>query len=428
MNAQRSVSATATEVEITGIAAGGEGVGRMADGRVVFVHRTAPGDRVRVSVSSDRKRWARGRLESILHPGPGRREPPCPHYGRCGGCALQHLQYAEQLRAKRRIVTDALQRIGQTLVDPGPVVPSPEEFRYRDRITVSMRRTRSGRVVVGFHELDRPGRIVNCATDCLLPVKKISRVFAGLEEAWGLEARRLSGGVDCRLTLRSIGGQVVLDVDGGAEGSDAHGILKDVPGLLSIRNVTPEGGEVVAGPGSVEEEWLGDRFEVGVGTFLQVNRAAFLGLHTSLLEEIGPPGGLRIVDAYCGVGLLGRSLARRGARVVGIELSGPAAAAGSRGAPEGFEMVRGAVEDCLGGALPADLVVLNPPRMGLHAAVPALLLDSRPSRILYVSCDPATLARDVERLVPAYGVTRARAFDLFPQTAHVEVLAVFEPH
>jgi tRNA/tmRNA/rRNA uracil-C5-methylase (TrmA/RlmC/RlmD family) len=129
-----------------------------------------------------------------------------------------------------------------------------------------------------------------------------------------------------------------------------------------------------------------------------------------------------VVDAYCGVGSWGWELARQGARVTGIELDGDAAAAALDGAPEGFTVLHGAVEELLDRALPADTVLVNPPRTGLHESVPARLRDSGVDRLVYVSCDPATLARDLDRLGPAWTLDTVRAFDLFPQTAHVETL------
>jgi len=142
-------------LRIEGIGSGGEGVGRLEDGRVVFVHRAAPGDEVRVELTRVKPRWARGRLVEVMEASPERRTPPCPFQSRCGSCPLEHLEYEAQLRAKRTMVVDALERIGglETL-PPVEVHPSPREFRYRNRVTFHLRRLRAGRVVAGFHELE----------------------------------------------------------------------------------------------------------------------------------------------------------------------------------------------------------------------------------------------------------------------------------
>jgi 23S rRNA (uracil1939-C5)-methyltransferase len=159
---------------------------------------------------------------------------------------------------------------------------------------------------------------------------------------------------------------------------------------------------------------------------MQVNREAGERLHEAVLAAIGPAGGLRVVDAYAGVGVLGRHLARAGARVTAIELDAEAAAAAERGAPDGLRVLQGHVEARLDEALPADLVLLNPPRSGVDASAIARLATSGVGRIVYVSCAPATLARDVARLGGAYRVSSVHAFDLFPQTTHVETLLVLE--
>lgn len=156
--------------------------------------------------------------------------------------------------------------------------------------------------------------------------------------------------------------------------------------------------------------------------FLQVNRAAAHALAGHVLAQAPAPG--RAVDAYCGIGVYGRALARRGWRVVGVELDADACAGARHGAPAGFEVREGRVEELLPAALPADLVVLNPPRTGLDGRVPEALARERPGRVVYVSCDPATLARDVGRLRGAFSLTGLSSFDLFPQTSHVETVAV----
>ena len=159
------------EVTVRAVAAGGAGVADLPDGRVAFVQRTAPGDRARVRVSASKRSWARATLVELLAPGPGRRPPPCPFYGRCGGCTLEHLEYSEQLRWKARMVADALKRIGRVTVDPPVVEPSPREFRYRNRVTFTLRRLRgtAGGVVAGFHEMDEPDRVVDVTGACMLP-------------------------------------------------------------------------------------------------------------------------------------------------------------------------------------------------------------------------------------------------------------------
>lgn len=248
-----------------------------------------------------------------------------------------------------------------------------------------------------------------------------------MREAWGAGAERLPAGPSLRLTLQSVGSGVILVIQGGRGDGDAEGLRRRVPELLSVWKRDPGGRRLLAGRGEVELQWMGERIGLVGGAFLQVNRGAAARLYEALLQTLGDAHGRRVVDAYCGSGVIGRMLARRGAEVIGIE-NDPAAVASARaGDVPGFEVMEGAVERALEAALPADVVIVNPPRVGLDRAVADLLVERRVPRVLYVSCDPATLARDAGRLAPTFHVDGVRAFDLFPQTAHVEVLATFVP-
>ncbi|HEX2187757.1 MAG TPA: class I SAM-dependent RNA methyltransferase, partial [Longimicrobiaceae bacterium] len=414
------------QVRIDSIAAGGEGVGRLADGRVVFVHRTAPGDLAEVELTERRDRWARGRLLRVLEPSPERREAPCPFYGECGGCTLEHLTYPAQLRAKARIVSDALTRIGGVPTEPPEVVPSPSEHRYRNRVSFALRRTGRGGVAAGVHALGDPDRIVDLDGRCLLPEEPIARAWDAIRAAWGRDAFRLPSGDQLRLTLRaSATGEVSLLVEGGYSPGRPQELLDAVPGLAAVWHRPGEAPpSLVAGAPGLPETWGDETVELSGAAFLQVNRGAAALLEAHVVERIGDPAGLRVVDAYCGVGLHARRLARAGASVVGIELDPEAVAEARRGAPEGAAFDEGPVETLLPGRLPADLVILNPPRAGIAAEVAEALSASPPERIVYVSCNPATLARDLKRLGPRFAMRSLRSFDLFPQTAHVETVVV----
>jgi 23S rRNA (uracil1939-C5)-methyltransferase len=418
------------ELAVESIAAGGAGVARLPDGRAVFVHRTAPGDRIRARLTTEKKRWARARLIQLLEPGPFRREAPCPHYERCGGCTLEHLEYHAQLQAKGRIVTDALTRIGGLETLPRlELHPAPREIRYRNRVSFTLRRPDGERVVAGFHELDRPDRILDVDGRCLLPEEPVARAWDALREAWGPGARNLPAGRELRLTLRGTDrGEVILAVEGGEGDGDPGALLDRVPELRAVWAEGPEGFRLLAGESEVEETWYGEPFSVRPGAFLQVNRDAATHLHDLVLREAGVPRGRRIVDAYCGIGVYGRRLARHGGVAVGIEAD-PQAVEASRARPvEGFTLLEGRVENRLAQVLPADLLILNPPRAGVAQEVMELLAgdEAGPARIVYVSCDPATLARDVERLGQGYRITRLQVVDLFPQTAHVETVLTLD--
>lgn len=414
-------------VEITGIAGGGAGVARLADGRVTFVHRTAPGDVVEVRIVEERGRWTRSELVGIRTSGPGRREAPCPHYARCGGCTLEHLDYEAQLRAKAGIVADALQRIGKLDVEPPEVVPSPTEFRYRNRVSFTLRR-RAKDVIAGFHALEEPEELVDITEACLLPEPAIAEVWGRLRAGWGPEARRLPSGEELRLTLRASGaGEVSLAIEGGYAPGRPDELLEEVEGLVAIWHRPAAGGAYrhLAGAETLQDRWDQDDLELSGDVFTQVNRRAAEQLESHVLDLVGRGSPAHVVDAYCGVGLYARRLARGGVRVTGIEAHPAAVVEAERATPSG-RFLQGRVEDLLSEALPADAAILNPPRAGLAAGVPRALAGSPPARIVYVSCDPATLARDLKRMKESYRVVGVRSFDLFPQTSHVETVVELE--
>lgn len=412
------------ELRIESIAAGGAGIGRGEDGRAVFVHRTAPGERVAVRRVEERARWARGELLAVMEASASRREAPCRYYARCGGCTLEHLDYGAQLEAKRRIVADALERIGGVPFGVPPVTPSPREFRYRNRISFTVVRTRDGRVLAGFHELTRPDRVVDMDGSCLMPEEAVAAAWSSVRQHWGRGASRLPAGLRLRVTIRATTtGECALLVQGGHGPGRAEELIESVPGLVAVWHQPRASAAPVllAGAAALREQWHDEELDLGGAVFLQVNRGAASLLEDHVLGRAGDVSGLRIVDAYCGAGLHARRLARQGAQVTGIELDGMALAEARRAVPSAT-WIEGRVEDVLPGALPANLLILNPPRAGLATEVAGQILSQPPSHIIYVSCDPATLARDVRRLSDAYRVDDVRCFDLFPQTSHVETV------
>lgn len=421
------MESTSIPVTIDDLTVEGSGVGRLPDGRAIFVPWTAPGDRARVRLVEERERWCRGELVGLDEASPSRRDARCALYGRCGGCRLQHVRYREQVAWKARRIREALRRIGDREIEEPPVEASEREWGYRNRMSFTLKRLRSGRVVAGLHRADAPARILEVRDECLLAEEGVIEVWAGLRDAWGPGARRLPPGGSLRLTLRRGVEGVALLVEGGEAGGDPVGLVEEVEGLVSMAH-RPRGGAWthLAGPARSRDWSFGEEIDAGSGVFLQVNRAGGEAVHRSVLGELGNPAGLTVVDAYCGVGGLGRRLARHGARVVGIELDEGAVEQARRAAPEGYRVVGGRVEDLLGDHLPADRVILNPPRGGLDPRVCELLQRRAVSRVVYVSCDPATLARDLRRIGPGYAVRRVRGFDLFPQTPHVESVVTLD--
>ncbi|HEV2131570.1 MAG TPA: methyltransferase domain-containing protein, partial [Longimicrobiaceae bacterium] len=228
------------------------------------------------------------------------------------------------------------------------------------------------------------------------------------------------------LTLRTnAAGEVSLLVEGGFTPGRPEELLAEVEGLVAIWHRPGEArAELIAGAPGLPETWGDETLELSGAAFLQVNRGAAALLKAYVAELSGDLSGERVVDAYCGVGLHARRLARAGAEVVGIKLDPEAVAEARRAAPAGAAFLEGPVEELLPEQLPAELVILNPPRPGLDAAVAKALVAQPPRRIIYVSCNPATLARDLRRLSEVCEMERLRSFDLFPQTAHVETVVL----
>ncbi|HEX2166517.1 MAG TPA: TRAM domain-containing protein, partial [Longimicrobiales bacterium] len=398
------------ELRIDSIAAGGAGVGRDGEGRAVFVHRTVPGELVAARVLETRKRWARAHLERVIDSAPSRREAPCRFYARCGGCTLEHMEYPAQLAAKAGIVRDALSRIGGITVEPPEVVPSPHELRYRNRVSFTLVRLRNGSVRAGFHELERPDRVLDIDEDCLMPEETVASTWGELRRSWGRGASRLPSGARLRLTVRATAtGRTSLLVQGGYSAGRADELLARVSTLDAIWHQPQPSGPPVLLAGTVEltESWDDETLSLGGAVFLQVNRGAATLLEEYVMQLAGDVTERTVVDAYCGVGLHARRLARMGARVSGIELDAQAVQEAQRALPDAtFTAAR--VEDALPSMLPADLVILNPPRAGVAEPALVALRDAPPARVIYISCDPATLARDLKRLAPTFELRSIR--------------------
>ena len=402
------------DVKVRGIAAGGAGVADMPDGRIVFVPRTAPGDRVSINIDRAKPRWARGSVQELLEPGAGRRKPLCALYHKCGGCQLQHISYESQLKWKGQIVADALTRIGGLSdVEPPVVVASPKTTGYRNRMTFTLRRLHGGHVAAGFHGLERPAHVVDVSDECVLPAGPLVEVWRSLRRGWGPGARHLPVAGRLQLTLRIERRGVTLVVDGGQAPWKAEGLREAVPELSTIWHVPKDAASeprLVAGNESGE----------AVPGFEQVNPEAALLLMDYVVQIAG--SGVRAIDAYCGSGRYGHALAADGWEVVGVESDVWACRAARLGAPAGFTIAEGQVEDCLADLLPADLLIVNPPRVGLSSDVVEAVSRSPARRLIYVSCDAATLGRDIDRLRGTYIPWGVQCFDFFPQTAHVETV------
>ena len=400
------------QLRVHAIAAGGDGVGR-SEGLVVFVPRTAPGDVALVRIDSV-KRFARGTLESILEPSPDRVTPPCAHYvaDRCGGCQLQHISYEAQLEAKRIVVRDSLQRIAKANVALPSIRPSEKQWRYRNKLTLAMRRS-TDRWTMGLHPYDDPAAVFQLL-DCPITDERIVAVW---REIMAADAH-LPNTAELRGTVRLAGDEIVVVIRGGNDWPTAAAFFRELSSASALW-WGPDGGHPTLRL---------ERRRAPAGTsFGQVNELMGAALHRHVVNSVAARRPRTVIDAYAGTGETASALAALGIRVTAIEIDREAANLCASRLPAGSRSLVGRVENVMTRALPADLVILNPPRVGLHERVTRALdaQNQRVRTIVYVSCDPATLARDIARL-PSYRLVALETFDMFPQTAHVETVCELE--
>lgn len=374
------------EVKIERLLPGGVGLAH-AEGLTLFVSLAAPGDVVRVRIDRVQAKLGFASIEEIIKPSPVRVEPPCPYFGRCGGCDFQQLTYEAQLKAKVEIIQDCFQRIAKiaTPVDVA-IYPSPNEWRYRARAMwqVDSLRTRLGYFVRGSREV--------CDVEyCAVLVPELQRTLETVRKSIDrAEARDISA---------------VL----GDEGVSVHPRVADFE------------------PREVSRLIANERYHFSAKSFFQINHELLPAL---INEAIGEATGNLTIDLYCGVGLFTLPLARRFAHVTGVETNERAVKFARRNLElaklENVEVMAADVGEWLLNYEPAetvDLLLLDPPRTGVENKVITGLLSLRPRQIVYVSCDPATLARDVKKLIAGgYSLDTIAAFDMFPQTHHVETV------
>lgn len=429
------------EVLIERLAHGGDGVGKLPDGRTVFVSASCPGDRVAVEVIADKKTYAKARITELLEPSPDRVAPPCPYFGVCGGCVWQHVSRDAQARAKRQAVIDSLSHIGkidnaEELV--GPLVPSTRVYGYRNKIELVAEHSDKKGLRLGLHGTG--GAIVPIDSCMLLP-----KAYAKAPKALSGALRYISGDRDLgifrvglRVAAHTRDAEIAVWTPPGAfPRTSAAKTLADSLASTSIVRVLSKGEaaerrvdgvEVLSGKGHWRERLRGATMAISAPSFFQVNTAGAEELIRLVLESVGPDAA-HVVDAYAGAGTFTLPLADTVEMVTAIEASGAAL----RDLRRNLE-ANGLYADVIGGDAARELmhierpdaVIIDPPRAGLSTAAADALKASAAPRIIYVSCDPATLARDAALLRESgYALELATPVDLFPQTYHVETVAVF---
>jgi 23S rRNA (uracil1939-C5)-methyltransferase len=388
------------ELTIEKLVYGGEGLGRR-DGQVVFAPFVLPGERVRVERKSEKSGLVRTALREVLAPAAGRVDPPCPYFGRCGGCHYQHAGYELQIEAKRSILHETLRRVGKIEAPAEIGVIAGEPFGYRNRSQFHVSGAAVGYLEAQSHRL--------CPiTHCPISSPRVNEALAAL--------LRMTQGSRWPSFVRSVEvftneteTQLNVAADRPVAKRFFEWCAEAIPGFVS---------------GPLDYQAAGFIYRVGGESFFQVNR---LLIDDLVQRAIGAAEGAWAVDLYAGVGLFSLPLARRFARVTAVE-SGASSVRDMRFNAEragvAVEVAQGSTEDFLHGLKAApDFVIADPPRTGLGRAAVARLAELQPKRITIVACDPATLARDLPGLLSAgYHVERLTMVDLFPQTFHIETV------
>ena len=454
------------ESDIVGLTHDGEGVGRV-EGYTLFVRGALPGERVQAEVLSIGKSFGRARMTELLDRGTGGRvEPPCPIHDSCGGCQLQHLDYQEQLKWKRQHVVDNLQRIGKLKVagdQPGtgqsssdrpavivhPTIGMDEPWRYRNKAQVPIGHGEGG-LIGGFYEMGSHDIVE--MDSCLIQQEENEETVRAVKEA----ARMLGVSAYNRTTgrgllrhvvvrhARTTGQRMVVLVTNGRDIPHAQelvGLIRErVPGIASIcQNIQTAETPVVFGDETrtlwgedvIYDEIDGIQFAISPRSFFQVNPEQTVRLYGKAVEYAALTGQETVIDAYCGIGTISLFLARHADRVFGVEIVPEAIEDARRNAAingmNNVEFAVGASEVVMprwqAEGITPDVIVVDPPRKGCDPVLIETMLELKPARIVYVSCNPSTLARDLLLLEDGgYRTVEVQPVDMFPHTGHVECL------
>lgn len=455
---------------ITAYAAEGKSIGTLEDGKVIFVENAIPGDTVNVRITKDKKNWAEGKVSQLLKPSDDRITPFCSHFGLCGGCKWQMLPYEKQLSYKQQQVTDQLTRIGHiTLPEISPISGSPLQQYYRNKLefTFSTHRYRTNEEInaardqvlptepaFGFHApglFDKVVEIQQCylqkdPTNILL---KVLREYTTLHQLEYYDYRNHKGWLRNVIIRVARTGEILINLvmqhDRPAERKAILDyLLEHIPGITSLHyTINPKVNDSIHdldvkcyyGKGYIEETLEDFRFKISPKSFFQTNTYQAERLYQITREFAGLSGTETLYDLYCGTGSIGIFCSKGAKKVIGIELVADAIADAKENA------AMNGLDNCLFYAGDTsnictddffeqhgrpDVIITDPPRAGMHEKLVQQLLKIKAPKVVYVSCNPATQARDLQLLDEAYRVTRLQPVDMFPHTHHIENVALLE--
>lgn len=438
------------EVTIDDLTHEGAGVARI-DGYAIFIPKALPGERAKVKVIKVNKGYGFGRLLEVVAKSPDRiEEPPCPIFDQCGGCQLQHLSYERQLKQKRKLVSDALERIGKLKdVVVHPTIGMTDPWRYRNKAQVPFA-DREGGLVAGFYQ-ERSHQIIDME-GCLIQHEENDKVVQAVKKI--ASQYRIQGYVEQKHkgTLRHVvarygvntGQLMIVLITRSAELPNKNKVIEaireQIPNVTSIvQNINPKRTNVIFGDKTTvlwgEEhiyDTIGDvKFAISARSFYQVNPEQTKVLYDKALEYAQLTGAETVIDAYCGIGTISLFLAKRAKHVYGVEIVPEAISDAKQNAKlNGITNVEFAVGEAekvipwwYAQGVRADVIVVDPPRKGCDEALLDTIIKMKPERVVYVSCNPATLARDLRILEDGgFKTVEVQPVDMFPHTTHVEVV------
>ena len=440
------------QLNITSATAEGSGVGRTSDGLAVFVPLSAVGDRLRVRILKVKKTYAFGKLEEIVAPSASRIASDCPYFSKCGGCVWRHISYEEECRLKQQKVTDAVERIGGVKTEIKPIIGSERTLRYRNKAQLPVGLSGDGALLMGFYAF-HSHRIIDCADCALQPelfadVMRITREFIARTENDVYDERTGKGRLR-HLYLRygELTDELMVCYVVNGNGLKREDLLVQMlrDGLPSLKTVVVNSNKektnvilgsknrTVYGGGFITDVLCGLKFKISPFSFWQVNRAQAEVLYNKAREYAALTGEETLLDLYCGTGTIGLTMAKDCKELIGAEIVEDAVRdAEHNAAVNSICNARFLCADAEAAAaqleregVRPDVVILDPPRKGCGEELVRTIKKMAPERVVYVSCDPATLARDLKYFAEAgFETKEVTPVDMFPRTAHVESVAL----
>jgi len=405
---------------VDGISHLGEGVARI-DGKATFIPFAIPGETVEVEITQDKKKYQRAKIVEIINSSPDRITPDCPHYYECGGCAYQHMSYTKQLALKQRVVTENMNRIGKLELQVNPIVGMEDPWRYRNKVEWHVDRI-NGQLRMGYYQNDSH-KIIDITT-CKLISQAMEDISLYIKAR--LEALNLPDHSEIVIRQSSLNNQLMVVFKG--EGTDNVNIdcLLNYADLESIYCIDEENYTLLSGEPYLEEDINGVHYDISALSFFQVNSIQTRKLYEIVKEFAQLKRSDRVLDAYCGIGSIALYLAPSTRKIIGVESYAPAIQDAVHNTQKNqirnCDFITGACEQIIPQLIDEfDLVVLDPPRAGCSEELIESIVSLIPERIVYASCNPATLARDLALLASAgYAAMEIQPIDMFPQTSHVE--------